>query len=154
MTITQNGLYIVSDAYFERFKSEYLPDNKQEKRPYYYAFADKDGVIWFVPLSSQTENYRAKIERDELRHKKCLFYHIGKIAGIDRVFMIGNMFPATEAYIKQEFVIAGEHYIVGNEQLIKEVRTRAARYLSLVKAGKLKPNVDIMSIKKILQEQP
>ena len=153
MTIIQHGLYTLSDAYFDRFKNKYLPDNKQEKRPYYYAFTDKDGMIWLIPLSSQTESYRAKIIQDEAQHKKCLFYHIGKIAGIDRVFLIGNMFPITNKYIKKGFFISGIHYVVGNEQLIREVRTRATRYLSLVRDGKLRPNADIVGIKKALQEE-
>ena len=149
MKIITHGLYNLSDDYFRQFKSEYLPDNKQEKRPYYYAFVDKDDIIWLIPLSSQTESYQEKIKRDEARQKdgRCLFYHIGKIAGVDRVFLIGNMFPVSEEYITKEYTIAGSHYIIGNEQLIRNVRSRAMRYLSLVRDGKLKPNIDIYKIK-------
>jgi hypothetical protein len=155
MSVVPHGLYTVSNEYFVRFKSPYLTDNKLENRPYYYAFRDKDGIIWLIPLSSQVESYSNKIARDERRYGsgRCLYYHIGKIAGKNRVFLIGNMFPVTQDYIKKEYTLFGQHYVVRNEKLIKEIHPRAVRYLSLVRDGKLNPTVDILNIRDELLAQ-
>lgn len=153
MEIVEFGLYNVKDEYFKTFQNNFLVDNKSENRPYYCSLKDNDGTIWFIPLSTQTNSYKIKIENDIKKHKKCLFYHIGTISGIERVFLIGNMFPVTEKYIKKPFTINNVHYVVSNGKLIKEIQTRAKRYLSLVKYNKLKPSVDIMKIKQTLLQQ-
>lgn len=150
MDFIEHGLYNIKDSYFENFPSKYFSDNKKEKRPHYYAFKDSDGILWCIPLSSQTSAYELKIKQYLENHKICIFYHIGKINGVDRVFLIGNMFPVTEEYIKKPFTISKVHYVVKNKLLIKEIQKRAKKYITLVKYKKLKPNVNIMQIKEIL----
>lgn len=149
-TMVQFGLYSVKDQFFNDFKSPYFSDNKFENRPYFCSFQDKSGVWWMIPLSTQVAAYQQKIEKDEEKYRMCLYYHIGKIAGHDRVFLIGNMFPVSEKYIKKEYTIAGAHYVVQNEALLREVQRRVKKYLSLVEHHKLKPYVDILGIKKKL----
>ena len=153
MNIVKNGLYSVSDKYFEDFRSEYFCDNKSENRPYYVSFIDNDNITWLIPLSTQTENYKRKIQRDEVKHRICLFYYIGEIMGKERAFLIGNMFPVTENYIKKPYTFSNIHYVIRNEELLKELNKRATRYLLLVKQGKLQPKIDIMAIHKILKEK-
>lgn len=153
MNIIENGLYTVCDKYFEDFKSEWFCSNKSENRPYFVSFVDKNNIIWLIPLSSQIANYKKKIEEDERKHKICLFYHIGKIMGEERVFLIGNMFPVTDEYIKKPYTFSGIHYVIKNGYLVKELKKRARKYLVLAEQGKLNPNVDILSIRKKLEEK-
>lgn len=150
MNIVDYGLYKVKDEYFEHFKSNYFTDNKSENRPYYLSFKDKDNIIWLIPLSSQTVNYQLKISQDIENRGECLFYYIDKIYGTDRVFLIGNMFPVTKEYILGEYTYSKIHYVVQDKKTIKEVSKRAKKFLTLVTYGKLKPYVDILSIKKEL----
>jgi hypothetical protein len=147
MDIVTYGLYSVSDTYFSDYTSEWFCDNKSENRPYFISFIDKQGVIWLIPLSSQVQSYKNKIECDEQKYGNCLYYHIGKIYGSERAFLIGNMFPVSENYIKKPYTYSGEHYIVKDEQLIKEIKKRATKFLLLVEQGKLKPHVNILSIR-------
>lgn len=63
--IVEHGLYKIKDQYFADFKREHWIDNKNENRPYYYLLKDTDGVMWVMPLSSQTENYKEKIKKVE-----------------------------------------------------------------------------------------
>lgn len=65
--------------------------------------------------------------------------------------MIGNMIPVKIEYIRSAFTIKGVPYIVKDKALIKAIMTKAKRYLSLVKAGKLRPNLDILKIQSKLQ---
>ena len=73
-------------------------DNKNERRPYYYLLKDNDGIEWVVPMSSKVENYTLKIEKEEKKRGKgnCIYYHIGRIAGIARVFLIGDRVPVNQ----------------------------------------------------------
>ena len=150
MNIVEHGLYNIADTYFEKYRSNFLVDNKQEKRPYYFAIRDKDGIVWVIPLSSQTAAYKKKIDKDTENHGECLFYHIGAVAGVERVFLVGNMFPVTDNYLKKPYTIAGAHYIVKDKNLVKEIHKRFSKYLRLVMNGKLRPTVDILGIKKDL----
>ena len=64
MGIIEYGLYNIKDKYFSDFKNNFFVDNKCENRPHYCTFTDKKGTIWFIPLSTQTEPYQKKIEKD------------------------------------------------------------------------------------------
>lgn len=151
MNIEQFGLYCVKDDYFDKFKTfNDFKDNKRENRPHYCTFIDKDNIIWLIPLSSQTETYKKKIEKDEQTYKECLFYHIGKVNGTERVFLIGKMFPTTEVFIKKPFIFSNKPYVIENEELTKKLNKKSKKFLSLVKNGKLSPDIDIMSIKAAL----
>ena len=147
MNIIEYGLYSVKDEFFNTYRDSFLPDNKQENRPYYVAVRDSDGILWMIPLSSKIAEYKAKIQKDVERRGSCIFYHTGIIAGIERVFLIGNMFPITEKYLKKPYTISGVHYVVRNKILNAEIHKRMAKYLALVSHGKLTPNVDIMQIR-------
>ena len=150
MNLIENALYTVSDCYFTDFKSEFMVDNKNENRPFYYLFKDSQGVPWIIPLSTQVEAYKKKIEKDTKKYGNCTFYHIGKIAGKERVFLIGNMLPVSEAYIKKPYTINKKHYIVGDLSLIKQISKKSKKYLSMVNYGTLKPHLDIIKIKNSL----
>ena len=147
-----HGLYSICDTYFQDFKNPYWVDNKNEKRPYYYLLKDSDGIMWVIPMSSQAEHYRVKIIREEQKRGvgNCLYYHIGLIANIERVFLIGDMFPIDQSYIKAPFTIGPTHYIVKNKNLNNALHSKAMRYLKLVESGKISSRNDIMGIKKVL----
>ena len=120
-----NGLYNVSDAYFDEFKvyasskNGSFCDNKKEKRPYCYALKEKNRIIWLIPLSRQADKYEDKISEDEKRYKECIFYHIGMIGKVENAFLIGDMFPVTQKLEKsrtvqnvnaQKFRLSGEAF--------------------------------------------
>lgn len=147
-----HGLYSVKDKYFEDFKKPYWVDNKNEKRPYYFLFQDKDGIFWMIPMSSQVENYKNKIQREEAKRGKgnCIYYHLGIVASIERVFLIGDMFPVDESYVKAPYTIGPYHYISKNKKLNAEIYTKAMKYLRLIEQGVMKSRNDILGIKRVL----
>ena len=93
-----------------------------------------------------------KIEREEAKRGKgnCIYYHTGMIASIERVFLIGDMFPVDESYIKAPFTIGETHYVVGNKKLKAEIYSKAMRFLRLVEQGVMKSRNDILGIKRVL----
>ena len=152
MELVQYGFYKLKDKYFSDFPSpnnRYM-DNKNENRPYYLAFKDKTGIIWLLPISHQVDKYKAKIEDDTKKHGECLTCHIIRFMGEERAVLIGNMIPVIPSYIKGEFTIRQKHYVVQDEAAIKAIKKRCSRYLSLVRAKKLHPCVDILTTEKIL----
>jgi len=150
--MTENGLYKVKDKYFTDYKSKHWIENKKEGRPYYYALKDKDGIYWLIPLSKQVVNYNAKISKEEQKRGvgNCIYYHIGKIGGNDRVFIISDMFPVDDDYISGEYIISGIHYVVKNKSLISEVKSKAMRYMKLIEVGQLHSRNDVQGIKQKL----
>lgn len=124
--------------------------NKTENRPYYLAVQDKNGIIWMIPISNKVEKYKAKIAVDSKRYGECLTCCIIHFMGEERAVLIGNMIPVIPEYIKGEFTIMNTHYVIRNKETIKAISKRSSRYLSLVRAGKLCPFVDILSIEKVL----
>ena len=150
-----HGLYTIKDSYFSEFGKGYWVDNKNERRPYYYLLEDADGVKWVIPLSSQVENYRRKIAREEEKRGKgnCIYYHIGMVAGRENVFLIGDMFPIDDSYIKTPFRINEIHYISKNKKLNASIYSKAMRFLKLVSGGYIQSRNDIMGIKNLLLEK-
>ena len=127
-------------------------DNKNEQRPYYYLIKDSDGVDWVIPMSSQVENYERKIKKEEEKRGagNCLYYQIGEIASIKRVFLIGDMFPVDSSYIKAPYTIGATHYIVKNNSLNKTIYSKAMRYLKLLSTEKMHSRNNVMGIKNII----
>lgn len=126
-----------------------MMDNKLETRPHYFAIRI-DSVLWMIPMSTQVEKYQKKIAESEKNGKKCLFYHIGWIAGRKSVFLIGDMIPVTDAYISRPYTISEIPYVVRDKSLNRPLVSKAKRYLLLVRQGRIKPHVDILSIEKDL----
>lgn len=149
--LVEHGLYKIRDQYFVDFKGNWS-DNKNENRPYYYLFQDKDGVFWVIPMSTQLENYKKKIAREEKKRGvgNCIYYHTGIVASKERVFLIGDMFPIDSQYIKAPFTIGSQHYVSRNKKLNAEIYSKAMRYLRLIEQGVMENRNNILGIKQIL----
>ena len=52
--------------------------------------------------------------------------------GKENAFLIGDMFPITDKYIKKPYTFSGVHYVVQNKITLKEVQKRSARYLVIL----------------------
>lgn len=152
MKLVQFGFYKLKDKYFKDYPSpkNCYVDNKGENRPYYLAYTDRSGIIWLLPISSKVEKYKAKIAEDEKKYGECLTCYIIDYMGEERAVLIGNMIPVTAEYIKGEFTIQRQHYVVQDERSIKAIRKRCSRYLTLVRAKRMHPYVDIMKTERIL----
>ncbi len=150
LEFVQYGFYKVKEKYFVDFPSNRHMYNKAENRPYYLAVKSKNGIIWLIPISSKVDKYKAKISADSQKYGECLTCYIMRFMGGERAALIGNMIPVIPEYIKGEFTILERHYIVRDSEIIKAINKRCSRYLSLVKAGKLQPFVDILSIEQTL----
>lgn len=155
MEIKEHGLYIVSDTYFADFPSDRWMWNKGQHRPHYYAFKDRDGTMWLIPLSSKVENYKAKIEREEARRGKgkCLLYYIGIAAGREQAFIISGMMPITEKYIVKPFEIENAAVSVPSSKVNRELARKATAYILLLEQHKMQDLNNVLEIREKLKEQ-
>lgn len=152
MDVKENGLYILSDSYFQRYDTGRMMDNKSENRPHFFAL-QIDGILWMIPISSKVEKYRAAIARSEAAGKKPLFYHLGTIAGRECAFLIGDIIPVTPPYVLRPYTVSGTPYIIRDERLLRQLKSKAKRYLTLVQQRKIRPYVDILGIRRKLAEE-
>ena len=150
MQIKENGLCIIADRYFSDFPSIRHMSNNHENRPYYLVIRGQGNIFWMVPLSSNVEKYRKKIESDEEKYGNCLYYYIARVKDTDSVFLVGNTIPVTEEYIKKPFTINGVPFVIEDKQDVKTITSKLRRYLAMVRNGKMKPAVDILGIEKKL----
>lgn len=152
MELTEHGIYLIKDEYFDTFGSPGMMWNKGENRPHYLAIRDASGLIWMIPMSTKTVKYRAKINEVEEKRGKgnCLYYHIGVIARKERAFIISGMFPVMPAYISHPFTINEIPYIVQDKKLIQQLTSKMRRYLRLLEQGQLRDQNNVLKIRDCL----
>lgn len=94
-----SGLYVLKEQFFIEMADPYLKRNKDENRPHYYCFKDKE-MYWMIPLSSRTKKYQHIMTKQREKQKPCDILHIAKLDNDrDSVFLIQDMFPVTEQYV-------------------------------------------------------
>ena len=154
MQVESGKFYFIKDEFFELFKNYELMQNKENEnqKPCYFCFKDTENpnIIWFVPISSKVEKYKRIYDNKIKNRKKVYNFVFGKVLGQERVFLIQNMFPTTIEYIKEQYIKQNKEVTI-NDDLKKELNTKANRVLELVKAGNRNLVFpDIVEIEKIL----
>jgi len=154
MNIRAGNFYFIKDEFFEVVKDKELMANKESgrMRPCYYCFKDSKNnhLYWFIPVSSRVEKYTAIYEKKKKRYKRVDTIVFGYVHGKKNAFLIQNMFPTTIEYIKEQYIKQNKEVTI-NDDLKKELNTKANRVLELVKAGNRNLVFpDIVEIEKIL----
>lgn len=151
----ENYFYIIDDQYFRDFPDPYLRGNHEENRPHYFAFKETDQIFWMIPLSSRVDKYKRIIETRTAQGKPCDTLHILRVAGKEQVFLIQDMFPVTEKYLKREYTINGIPLKIVNEKEIKAIQKKANKIYHLiihnVRFSPTQPNV--LAIRNELMKQ-
>ena len=147
-SLIENGLYRIKEEYYAAFPHDKHIHNKAG-RPFYYAVKDSCGIYWLIPISHQVDTYWRKIKAVESKRGEgnCLTFHIGIIAGQERVFRICNMIPITDKYIAGEFVLCGSHYVVKDKNLIREISKKSRNYIKQLELGKMYSQIDALKIR-------
>ena len=107
MKVENGKFYFIKDNFFDLFKDYKLMQNKENgnKRPCYFCFNDieDERIVWFVPISSKVEKYKAIYENKKKTRKKVYNFVFGKVLGKEKAFLIQNIFPTTEEYIESKY---------------------------------------------------
>lgn len=102
-------------------------------------------IIWFVPISSKVEKYKAIYENKKKIRKKVYNFVFGK----EKAFLIQNVFPTTEEYIESKYQNKKQDVEI-TEVLKQEIIDTSVNVIKLAKKGISIPFYDIIEMKNIL----
>lgn len=146
MKIKQGYVYHIKEDYFKIVKDDKLMKNHEgsASRPNYFCLQiDDSEIMWFIPMSSKVDKYKAIIEDKVNKYKKCDTIVIGNYRGRQHAFLIQNMFPITLKYIDHIDTVNGQALQVPSEtrRIIAEKVNRIFR-LKENGINLIYPNVD------------
>lgn len=100
---------MVEFSFFDKINNKGLMINHENghSRPSYLAIKDND-ILWFIPLSTKVEKYKAIIEKKEKKYGVCRTILIKKIEEREQAILIRNAFPTLEKYIQSRHTIDGK----------------------------------------------
>ncbi|TRZ39343.1 hypothetical protein CEQ21_07215 (plasmid) [Niallia circulans] len=151
--IKKHYIYTIKNEFFEDFPDPQLK-SKGDNRPNYYVFQGKENkdILWFVPMSTQTEKYERLIQQKEAQGKPTDFAHVCQVGPRKQAFVIQDMFPVTKDYIKEDYIVRNSHYNVSSPEDIKIIQNKAQKVQNLLNRGvKIVPKqADVKSIEKQL----
>lgn len=158
--MNEKHFYFLDDRYFIDFPDDYLMKNKEiingtvHDRPCFYAFKDHNNpdIYWMIPFSSRVDKFK-KIYNNKIRKSgKCDTIVFADVLGHEKAFLIQNICPVTDNYIKNEYISAtGPVRLSKNKE--QELQQKAKKVLALVENGyKNLVFPDIITIKKKLIE--
>lgn len=140
----ENGhFYYIKDQYFIDFPDPKLMQNKEtvhgqvHDRPCFYAFEDSStGLYWMIPFSSQVSKYRKYYNDKIQKYHRCDTITFGYVLGHEKAFLIQNMCPITQLYIKNEYIDTISNMPVRVDGLLeRELREKAKHVLALQRKG-------------------
>lgn len=150
--------YYLSDQYFVDFPDKGLMRNKESvdgqdhDRPCFYAFQDKKtGIFWMIPFSSKVEKYTGIHAQKVQKYGKCDTIVFGEVLGHQKAFLIQNMCPATEKYVKSEYIDSRTSVPVRiSGKLEKELQRKSGKVLAMQRKGIRLIFPDVLAIEKVL----
>ena len=149
-------VYHIKDTYFDFVKDEKLMRNKEggQTRPTYCCIRKSGSeLIWFIPMSTRIEKYKAIVNKNIERYGRCDSVIIANYSGYEVAFLLQNMFPVTEKYISHIHTVRGKPLKVSTEA-IREVKSKVKKIFELKSRGikTIFPDVDKIT-KKLLSER-
>ena len=159
MTMNKGHFYYIDDQYFVDFPYDELMRNKEtidgqvHDRPCFFAFRDdKTGLYWMIPFSSRIEKFRGIYNKKMEKYKRCDTIVFGNVLGHEKAFLIQNMCPITDKYIKNEYIDRKAGIPVKIDGKTEaELISKAKRVLALQRQGRnlIFPK-DVLQIEKAL----
>lgn len=155
MVIEDGKFYFIKDEFFGLFKDYKLMENKEggTRRPCYFCFRDRidKEIIWFVPISTKYEKYKRIYENKKVKNGNRPVYNFvfGNVLGKDAVFLIQNIFPTVEKYVKEKYVTSNVDVEISSDMRDRIIRI-SYRVLRLAQEGIHIPFYDVIEMKEFL----
>lgn len=110
MNMIQGHFYFLKDSYCTDFPDPNIQRNHESvggvvhDKPCFFAIPGSvDGIYWVIPISSQTNKYHRIANGKIQRYGRCDTIVFGEVLGKEKAFLIQNMIPITEKYVKNEY---------------------------------------------------
>ena len=108
----QGHFYFLKDEYFVRFPDENIQRNHEmidgmlHDKPCFCAIKGNNNIFWLIPISSKVDKYHRLAEKKIEKYGRCDTIKFGNVLGFEKAFLIQNMIPVTDNYVKSEYVVA------------------------------------------------
>ena len=133
--------YFIDDKFFIDFPDEKLMKNKEtingirHGRPVFYSFKDEiSDLFWVIPISSQTQKFKAIYQKKIKNGKPCDTIVFGQVLGADKVFLIQNM-HLSPTYITDTYMDSRNAPVRIDRRLEAELKTKSKKVLKLYRSG-------------------
>ena len=151
----ENRFYFIKDEFYKRFQNCGLMANNptdetgKHGRPCFYA-KRIENIIWLIPISSKIEKYTRIYDEKISRYKKNYDGIIfGYVNGKKRAFLVQNIFPVTENYIDEMYMLNNSTIPATVNKKISEALKKSAE--KVVRLNKQGIKISITNINKILE---
>ena len=158
------NFYYLKDSYYNKFPNCNLIGNKSDDgdekhdRPCFYAFKDPNhDIYWMIPFSSQVNKYRGYYNQKMQKYHRCDTIAFGDVLGHQKAFLIQNMCPITDEYVKNEYIDSRANIPVRIDGAFeKDLIAKAKKVLALQRKGHklIFPNVLDIESKLIAKLNP
>jgi len=124
-------------------------------RPCFFAFKDAQNneIMWLIPISSKYDKYKDIYDKNVEKYGKCTIIRFGEVLGKQAAFLIQNMCPSTDKYIREVYVDKNNVPISIDNRIVHDVITNAKDVLGKVNRGTKLIFPDVLKIKALLLEQ-
>ena len=109
--IIQGHFYFIDDRYFLDFPDPNIQKNHEvingntHDKPCFCGFqGDNHCIFWLIPISSRVDKYHRIANKKISKYGKCDTILFGEVLGREKAFLIQNMMPITDDYIKNEYL--------------------------------------------------
>lgn len=138
MEIKKGYVYHIKDEYFDKVNDPTLMKNHEngKARSTYFCIKEKDSeILWFIPMSSRVEKYKALRDSKIAKYGYCDSIVIKEFLGKESVFLLQNMFPTIEKYVDHIHIINGVEAKVIN-RVAQELESKFNKLMALYSQGK------------------
>ena len=155
--MTIGNLYFLKDEYFADFPDPLLMRNKEavngkhHDRACFFSFYDDSGkIFWMIPFSSNVNKFRDIYNKKMAKYEECDTITFGNVLGYPKAFLIQNMCPVTDEYIKNEYKDANATPVRLDGALEGELIRLGRKILALERQGRRIIFPDVLKIEKEL----
>ena len=146
--------YFLTSQYFEDFPNSNAMKNKdaERNRPCFCAFKEND-LYWMIPISSQIKKFESVYSNKIKKFNKCDTIAFADLLGNKKAFLIQNMCPVTDQYIRNEYLDKHSNPVRICERREKTIISQAKKVLNLHRRGTTLIFGDILKIEEELRSR-
>ena len=113
--------------------------------------AELVGNRWFLPPDAVKPKFKGIYNKKMQKYHRCDTIVFGEVLGHEKAFLIQNMCPITEKYMKNEYLDSAANIPVRVDgRLEKELKDKAGKALALQRKGAKLIFPDVLSIEQEL----
>lgn len=101
--------YFIKDEFIRDFPDKDIQRNHEtisgisHDKPYFCSMKEGN-LYWMIPISSKIDKYHSIEDKIKQRYGKCDTIKFCEVIGHEKAFLLQNMCPISDSYVKNEYV--------------------------------------------------